>query len=865
MGLSDLSEENQALVFLGNLFLLRSAEACAAVFAVGGDFSLENPEASLIWVAPPLQALAQACRATMVQFDQCEFGAPSVKPTTLLVSHHEFLQLARRCRGGHRHERLAGKVWSPFFQKEVFRTKLAQVYPQALCEAMVFVITELWADQTPQFASSFTLVAGKRKRPVGQPLRWAAHRQALTALRAEASGYQLKRGARKPLLDTETEPGVAIAWALSIPHPLCVEVELDDLLQQTIANLARDPEATVQARRQALQHWRQRAVQLLPDTERLLCNVPDAPLRALLRGVPDASPLVLGKTCHVALYYDMLEACDSVDAYLPDLLLQGFPIVGPIARSRRWPPFEKPQPAVPVQKALDRAWGIRSKIVARVRGVPVSDNLVKIWDATLEDVAEGSTLGPFSEAQEVTSLLGNDEWIPTQRFEVVQKNKVRGCDSATTNMINQITVITEKLQLPSTDTNVAALRLLRSLMPSARFAGWVLDERKAYRQVGIRPEHRKFSVICLKNPKTGNPEFFVMVGHSFGLVSAVYNYNRRSAAINEVLMKLFNMVSFNFYDDKYGFEPLHSIESAFEVAQTVHWLLGAKFDTKKLQLCSKPTILGVTYNLDDWLLEIKADRRQELLDEIESILNSNCLEPGHAGKVKGKLMFGASQLWGKVGRAFLRAISERQYARSHTSVVFELDQALRASLLQWKKLVQDGPPRTIELYAHKKADAVLFTDGFSPDPRDRVKLPDRVGAVIFDRRLRNALQFTEVVPEKVKKKWSARQTQIIPVEMLAPILALQTFSDRLCHADIFIFIDSEVVESALIKGYSSREDLCLLVAVFWDLVLRLQARVFIDRVAPDANPADWPSRDNLALGESSGWITVKPCWPPGLK
>ena len=137
--------------------------------------------------------------------------------------------------------------------------------------------------------------------------------------------------------------------------------------------------------------------------------------------------------------------------------------------------------------------------------------------------------------------------------------------------------------------------------------------------------------------------------------------------------------------------------------------------------------------------------------------------------------------------------------------------------------------------------------------------------MIFDRRLRNALQFTEVVPEKVKKKWSARQTQIIPVEMLAPILALQTFSDRLCHADIFIFIDSEVVESALIKGYSSREDLCLLVAVFWDLVLRLQARVFIDRVATDANPADWPSRDNLALGESSGWITVKPCWPPGLK
>ena len=119
--------------------------------------------------------------------------------------------------------------------------------------------------------------------------------------------------------------------------------------------------------------------------------------------------------------------------------------------------------------------------------------------------------------------------------------------TATTNLINQITRITEKLQLPSTDTNVAALRKLRSLLPESNFAGWVLDERKAYRQVAIRPAQRKFSVICLKNPSSRRPEFFVMIGHSFGLVSSVYNYNRRSAAINEICLKLFNLVSFNFY------------------------------------------------------------------------------------------------------------------------------------------------------------------------------------------------------------------------------------------------------------------------------------------------------------------------------
>lgn len=118
LGLPGLSEENLALVFLGNLFLLRSAEACAAVFARGGNFSIENPEASLLWAAPPTKALARACRAFMISFDQCEFGAPSVKPTSLLVSHQVFTQLERRCQGGHRHERLHGKVWSDFSRKK---------------------------------------------------------------------------------------------------------------------------------------------------------------------------------------------------------------------------------------------------------------------------------------------------------------------------------------------------------------------------------------------------------------------------------------------------------------------------------------------------------------------------------------------------------------------------------------------------------------------------------------------------------------------------------------------------------------------------------------------------------------------------
>ena len=121
----------------------------------------------------------------------------------------------------------------------------------------------------------------------------------------------------------------------------------------------------------------------------------------------------------------------------------------------------------------------------------------------------------------------------------------------------------------------------------------MLDERKAYRQAAVKPEHRKFSVICLKNPHMHwCSQLFRHDGSLvwFGLC-CVYSYHRRSAAINEFLVSIFGLGAFSFYDDKYVFEPRSSVESVRFIAECVHTWLGAKFDQKKLQLSSAPTIL----------------------------------------------------------------------------------------------------------------------------------------------------------------------------------------------------------------------------------------------------------------------------------
>ena len=101
-------------------------------------------------------------------------------------------------------------------------------------------------------------------------------------------------------------------------------------------------------------------------------------------------------------------------------------------------------------------------------------------------------------------------------------------------------------------------------------------------------------------------------------------------------------------------------------------------------------------------------------------------------------------------------------------------------------------------------------------------------------------QFSSDVPKLIVQRWFPRKTQICMIELLAAVVAVQTFREEIRGKLVLLFIDSEPVEAALIKGYSAKEDVCELVGLFWELVLELRCSVYIDRVPTDSNPADNP-------------------------
>ncbi|CAE8610890.1 unnamed protein product, partial [Polarella glacialis] len=150
-----------------------------------------------------------------------------------------------------------------------------------------------------------------------------------------------------------------------------------------------------------------------------------------------------------------------------------------------------------------------------------------------------------------------------------------------------------------------------------------------------------------------------------------------------------------------------------------------------------------------------------------------------------------------------------------------------------------------------KHRVVIFTDGvlavFQPT----------IGAVVFDKWSAQAFYISLVVPQEVIDEWLPRATQIAMVELLAPVVVNHVFGSRLANRNVILMVDSEPVEGTLVKGYSSRSDMCwLTTSVFWQQALDLRSLYYIDRVPTDANISDGPSRNRFREAEQAQWVRI---------
>eukprot|EP00435_Cladocopium_sp_Y103_P072257 s271_g39.t1 len=264
----DSSERKKQLA--SRAWLLKRADSADRTFDIGRNlkkysvhWSLENPASSFLWDILPIQALADRPGVRRFVLDMCQFGSPHRKPTALL-SESDLSSVALTCDRDlrpHDHEPLVGTVIVN--GKKVFKTRLAQVYPEPLCQQWAAAIAHLHQDPLA-LTFAMAIPANDRKRPLGQPLLWTVRRQRHTAEKARDAGYQLKRSALPPLFHFEMEPGQAVRTALQVVHPFTKDPALEPDLQEALACGVHRSQQVFGQRQGALWFWAERLLSSCP-------------------------------------------------------------------------------------------------------------------------------------------------------------------------------------------------------------------------------------------------------------------------------------------------------------------------------------------------------------------------------------------------------------------------------------------------------------------------------------------------------------------------------------------------------------------------------------------------------------------------
>ena len=108
----------------------------------GAWVGLEHPEdwgppAASLFITDPVKLLLNFSKGIIYSFDQCAFGAPSKKPTQILMSSGNETTFSRRCCHRFKHRPLIG-----LDSAGRFRTTAASQYPPALCHALALALAD---------------------------------------------------------------------------------------------------------------------------------------------------------------------------------------------------------------------------------------------------------------------------------------------------------------------------------------------------------------------------------------------------------------------------------------------------------------------------------------------------------------------------------------------------------------------------------------------------------------------------------------------------------------------------------------------------------------------------------------------------
>ena len=348
----------------------------------------------------------------------------------------------------------------------------------------------------------------------------------------------------------------------------------------------------------------------------------------------------------------------------------------------------------------------------------------------------------------------------------------------------------------------------------------------------------------------GVPHYATLRTQPFGSRRAPSNWARVTQFLKWALSKFFGITIAVFVDDVHASEPLSTCDSAFRTVKALCALLGLVLDPLKetAPTCSL-NLLGAFISVHSGYVDasLPERRRDELRNDVQTVLKNNRLTPALAAKLRGRLGFAQSLMFGRVGRAHLAVLSDRQYTQM-SGTRFPLNDELRASLSWWVQFLSTPLPRRV--YFETAHPVRVYSDASGAG---------HVGCVVIgpDGVVHRATSHLPCWLATVREK-------ITEYELSGAILGLCVAQVLFPNLPVLLFCDNQGACGIVIRGSAKTSFGRALAAIFWNVAAINCRFTWVEYVRSAANLSDPDSRMCCLLGANAVPTNPSATGLPGL-
>ena len=550
---------------------------------------------------------------------------------------------------------------------------------------------------------------------------------------------------------------------------------------------------------------------------------------------------------NLLLWEEMLKAVDYPDMGVVEEMKNGTELVGCIAKTGIWP--TKFQPAsVGLDELRDIACRERNGLAAQFTGLCDGDIGDQVWQKTLQEVETGALVGPIPLDQVPP------EYPLSRRFGIRQGAKVRCIDDFSRSSVNSSVQSCESPKPHTLDVFAAlCVQLMSELEEGEQWYGRTFDLVGAYRQCAVRPSSAPFSYIMVQHPQSHELVAFRMRALPFGSICSVHSFLRISHSLWYVLVKEFKLLMTNYFDDFVSLSKDSERSAVTSCIQMYFKLLGwafAETGEKAPEFSQLFQALGVSICVQSLHVGLVTvgntdNRRRELIEFITKVIEKKQLVRHEALRLRGRLQFASGQVFGRIAKCALAAVSWHAYNSNGSS----LSEETAFSLSLHRRFLELGKPR--ELRAAAEKPWFIQTDACYDSMEDEVMAG--IGAVLFNPTGQPVKFFSHRLTPSVVKclNPSSRKTAIYECEFFSLFASFLLWGDAVNGA-VVIYTDNNGVRDTLI-ACSTRNPVAkqILVATMALETLK-QITPWYARVPTDSNLSDGPSRLSCEKVESLG-------------